>query len=300
MRERQRAAPHCGGGDIPTPTCNCCVPPVVSYWPPTRRQQPRPALQQSLLLRVCCSCSCFSYSCCLSAAYIYTSFITMDGDQAVSSTHQYRKVMKPLLERKRRARINSCLEELKELMEATGCSGEGMQRLEKADVLEVTVRHLRDLKAHGRLAAGTDITSTATFRSGFSACAREVSSFITTPGSGVEQQQALHIALGVADGLRRLQDGRAADNTFQNNSENIENLRPRHQPSTPPAQERAGQIGHQGLTEGGGNPQSLLTHGNQPLQPSYALQQQPLTSKPVEPSLDSSSGHPLPLDLSLK
>jgi len=214
--------------------------------------------------------------------------------------------MKPLLERKRRARINSCLEELKELMEATGCSGEGMQRLEKADVLEVTVRHLRDLKAHGRLAAGTDITSTATFRSGFSACAREVSSFITSPGSGVEQQQALHIALGVADGLRRLQDG-GADNTFQNslaNSENIENLRP--QPSAPPAQERHGQIGHQGLTrQGGGNLQSLshdlLTPGNHPLQPSYAaVHQQPLTSKAVQPPLDSSSAHPVPLDLSLK
>ena len=217
--------------------------------------------------------------------------------------------MKPLLERKRRARINSCLEELKELMEATGCSGEGMQRLEKADVLEVTVRHLRDLKAHGRLAAGTDITSTATFRSGFSACAREVSSFITSPGSGVEQQQALHIALGVADGLRRLQDG-GGDNTFQNslaNSENIENLRPQHQSPAPPAQERHGQIGHQGLTQqGGGNLQSLnhdlLTPSNQPLQPSYAaaVHQQPLTSKPVQLPLDSSSGHPVPLDLSLK
>merc|ERR1712080_256317 len=116
-----------------------------------------------------------------------------------------------------------CLEELKELMEATGCnSGEGMQRLEKADVLEGTVRHLRDLKAHGRLAAGTDITSTASFRSGFSACAREVSSFITSPGSGVEQQQALHIALGVADGLRRLKDGVGAESSLTANSENIE------------------------------------------------------------------------------
>ena len=32
----------------------------------------------------------------------------------MSRTHQYRKVMKPLLERKRRARINTCLEELKD------------------------------------------------------------------------------------------------------------------------------------------------------------------------------------------
>ena len=131
------------------------------------------------------------------------------GDQcAVSATHQYRKVMKPLLERKRRARINSCLEELKELMESTGGGGNGeaMQRLEKADVLEVTVRHLRDLKARGRLAAGTNITTTTTFKSGFSACAREVSSFLSAPDSGMQQQQALHIALGVAEGLRRLQD----------------------------------------------------------------------------------------------
>ena len=148
----------------------------------------------------------------------------MEGDTSMSSSHQYRKVMKPLLERKRRARINSCLEELKELMESTGGGGEAMQRLEKADVLEVTVRHLRDLKARGRLAAGADITSTSTFRSGFSACAREVSSFITSPESGVEQQQALHIALGVADGLRRLQDPTIEDR---------ENLRPQGLPARP-------------------------------------------------------------------
>merc|ERR1711884_160359 len=77
-------------------------------------------------------------------------------DQAsMSASHQYRKVMKPLLERKRRARINGCLDELKELMEYLGAEqqqgGQRMQRLEKADVLEVTVNHLRQLKASGRL-----------------------------------------------------------------------------------------------------------------------------------------------------
>ena len=34
----------------------------------------------------------------------------------MSRTHQYREVMKPLLERKRRARINACLDELKDIM----------------------------------------------------------------------------------------------------------------------------------------------------------------------------------------
>lgn len=35
---------------------------------------------------------------------------------AISRTQQYKKITKPLLERKRRARINRCLDELKELM----------------------------------------------------------------------------------------------------------------------------------------------------------------------------------------
>ena len=65
----------------------------------------------------------------------------------MSRTHQYRKVMKPLLERKRRARINTCLDELKDLMvDALQQEGESITKLEKADVLELTVRHLRKLK----------------------------------------------------------------------------------------------------------------------------------------------------------
>lgn len=42
--------------------------------------------------------------------------LTDERGEPVSRTYQYRKVMKPMLERKRRARINHCLDELKELM----------------------------------------------------------------------------------------------------------------------------------------------------------------------------------------
>merc|ERR1712228_386702 len=74
----------------------------------------------------------------------------LDGDVTetpMSRTHQYRKVMKPLLERKRRARINKCLDELKDLMvHALQSEGESITKLEKADVLELTVKHLRKLK----------------------------------------------------------------------------------------------------------------------------------------------------------
>merc|ERR1719414_1613233 len=97
---------------------------------------------------------------------------------AVSSSHQYRKVIKPLMERQRRARINSWLEELKELMENVRGAKDDLHRLEKADVLEVTVKHLRDLKSRGGLVVSSSLSSTETFRTGFSACAREVSRFL--------------------------------------------------------------------------------------------------------------------------
>merc|ERR1711876_79650 len=44
------------------------------------------------------------------------TFMAEHDEEPMSRTFQYRKVMKPLLERKRRARINSCLDELKDLM----------------------------------------------------------------------------------------------------------------------------------------------------------------------------------------
>ena len=60
--------------------------------------------------------------------------------------------MKPLLERKRRARINKCLDELKDIMTvALQAQGENVSKLEKADILELTVRHLHKLQASQRL-----------------------------------------------------------------------------------------------------------------------------------------------------
>nr|ADD38779.1 Enhancer of split mbeta protein [Lepeophtheirus salmonis] len=53
----------------------------------------------------------------------------------MSRTYQYRKIMKPLLERKRRARINKCLDDLKDIMVSyLQAEGESITKLEKADV----------------------------------------------------------------------------------------------------------------------------------------------------------------------
>ena len=101
----------------------------------------------------------------------------------MSRTHQYRKVMKPLLERKRRARINKCLDELKDLMVfAIQSEGDAINKLEKADVLELTVQHLQKLK-HQKMLHVNPALDEDRFRSGFTACANEVSRFLSTvPG----------------------------------------------------------------------------------------------------------------------
>ena len=65
-------------------------------------------------------------------------------------------------------------------------SGQRLQRLEKADVLEVTVNHLRGLKAEGRLLGGETeagdqrLANPSTYRSGYSACAAEVRKISST------------------------------------------------------------------------------------------------------------------------
>merc|ERR1712113_159614 len=101
---------------------------------------------------------------------------TGNMDEApMSRTHQYRKVMKPMLERKRRARINKCLDELKDLMVvALQTEGESITKLEKADVLELTVRHLKKLRRQQMLTISPHLNQDK-YRSGFTACATEVS-----------------------------------------------------------------------------------------------------------------------------
>jgi len=82
--------------------------------------------------------------------------------------------MKPMLERKRRARINKCLDELKDLMvHALQSEGESISKLEKADVLELTVSHLRKLKRQQMLTLNPHMELDR-FQAGYAACATEV------------------------------------------------------------------------------------------------------------------------------
>ena len=117
-------------------------------------------------------------------------------EEPMSRTDQYRKVMKPLLERKRRARINACLDELKDLMVyALQTEGESISKLEKADVLELTVKHLRKLKRQQMLALnpGLDLDR---FHAGYTACATEVSKCLASTGVDIAVGSRLMSHLG--------------------------------------------------------------------------------------------------------
>ena len=115
----------------------------------------------------------------------------------MSRTHQYRKVMKPLLERKRRARINSCLDELKDLMVfALQTEGESISKLEKADVLELTVNHLRKLKRQQMLTLNPSLDLDR-FHAGYTACASEVGRVLASqPGLDLTVGARLMAQLG--------------------------------------------------------------------------------------------------------
>uniref|UniRef100_A0A2K5ZXN9 Hes family bHLH transcription factor 1 n=1 Tax=Mandrillus leucophaeus TaxID=9568 RepID=A0A2K5ZXN9_MANLE len=60
---------------------------------------------------------------------------------------EHRKSSKPIMEKRRRARINESLSQLKTLiLDALKKDSSRHSKLEKADILEMTVKHLRNLQ----------------------------------------------------------------------------------------------------------------------------------------------------------
>ncbi|CAL1527253.1 unnamed protein product [Lymnaea stagnalis] len=92
----------------------------------------------------------------------------------------YRKSNKPLMEKKRRARINSCLSQLKSLvLQAMKKDNSQYSKLEKADILELTVKHLKNVQRfqiNGMYQVPDSITK---YRAGFNECANEVMRYLT-------------------------------------------------------------------------------------------------------------------------
>ncbi|KAJ8676173.1 hypothetical protein QAD02_011959 [Eretmocerus hayati] len=93
---------------------------------------------------------------------------------------ELRRSNKPIMEKRRRARINQCLDELKSLiLEAMKKDPTRHSKLEKADILEMTVKHLQQVQRQQlSTAVATDPAVLTKFRSGFSECASEVSRYV--------------------------------------------------------------------------------------------------------------------------
>lgn len=90
-----------------------------------------------------------------------------------------RRSNKPIMEKRRRARINNCLNELKTLiLDATKKDPARHSKLEKADILEKTVKHLQELqRQQAAMSQAADPKVVNKFKAGFTECANEVSRF---------------------------------------------------------------------------------------------------------------------------
>nr|AQU64622.1 Hes2 [Terebratalia transversa] len=93
------------------------------------------------------------------------------------SAAQARRNNKPIVEKRRRERINRCLTELKSLLVDNKRDMTTYNKLEKADILEMTVRHLRKLQRTSA-SASYDPDTAIKYRSGYKQCAEEVTRFL--------------------------------------------------------------------------------------------------------------------------
>merc|ERR1712020_486834 len=69
----------------------------------------------------------------------------------------------------------------------------GITKLEKADVLELTVRHLRKLKQQNALGLTTQATYAGRFKAGYAHCAQEVSKFVSHLNNSEDTKMALDV-----------------------------------------------------------------------------------------------------------
>uniref|UniRef100_T1JGI4 BHLH domain-containing protein n=1 Tax=Strigamia maritima TaxID=126957 RepID=T1JGI4_STRMM len=105
-----------------------------------------------------------------------------------------RKSNKPIMEKRRRARINQCLNELKTLiLEALRKDPSRHSKLEKADILEMTVNYLQNLQRQQMaLTMATNPQIMSKYRAGFGECVAEVSRFLSgSPAVDTAVQQRL-------------------------------------------------------------------------------------------------------------
>ncbi|XP_062396545.1 transcription factor HES-5-like [Sardina pilchardus] len=106
----------------------------------------------------------------------YTAALPAYHNLDISEKNRF-KLRKPLVEKMRRDRINTCIEQLKSLLEKEVQSQDPNAKLEKADILEMTVSFLRRQRQLGPVQSQRD------YKEGYSQCWRESVQFLNASSS---------------------------------------------------------------------------------------------------------------------
>ena len=120
-----------------------------------------------------------------------------------TKTEIYQKIKKPLLERQRRARINKCLDGLKQLMVDLN-GNHNILRMDKAEMLETTIVYLREhvkkqqeMPIQQQQQQQQQHIAMDSFRNGYMNAVNEVSRVLaSTPGMTVEMGKTVMTHLG--------------------------------------------------------------------------------------------------------
>lgn len=109
------------------------------------------------------------------------NFCNQPSDYVSKILSEKRKAKKPLMEKMRRARINDSLNELKTLiLEALNKDASRYSKMEKADVLEMTVHYLRERKRLEQKHQALDTANLPEFRTNYLQCSAEFSRKMTS------------------------------------------------------------------------------------------------------------------------
>ncbi|KAH1014127.1 hypothetical protein HUJ04_003019, partial [Dendroctonus ponderosae] len=129
-----------------------------------------------------------------SSADVHDPIMTAKAKR-LAGAEPIRRANKPLMEKRRRARINQSLAALKTLiLDSAKADNTKHSKLEKADILELTVRHFQ---RHRSL----DVKGINQYKAGYADCVREVQRYLETPDaqtmtvieSGVRQRLLRHL-----------------------------------------------------------------------------------------------------------
>ncbi|KAK6323419.1 hypothetical protein J4Q44_G00057580 [Coregonus suidteri] len=169
-----------------------------------------------------------------------------NGPERNFSAKEERKLRKPLIEKKRRERINCSLEQLKGIM--VDAYNLDQSKLEKADVLEVTVQHMEGLqKGHGSGSpSGPSIgfESRHRYSSGYIQCMHEVHNLLLSC-PGMDKPLGARLLNHLLKSLPHISSETGAGNTggngtnggaqsFQPRCLQMHHAKPPTQPSPPP------------------------------------------------------------------